>query len=237
MEYTSRFIAVKSSSFETKIQSTDLSTFKDVIEDPIEWLRTKVKGQEGQALRAWIEDYVDHKQEIYLGVSFTNKTLKYCRIHYEWVEREDEAYGSCLAGDGISWVTEEQYRGEGLTPNDTIIVVKLSPIREITVLCGAMIVADTKRWHESADFGVFWKKVGRKASLGMSRQFYLPWYVPPSVPAQYTCLQGHNKPQVYPTVSQIKLSKNSTTPDPPSTVISAETGQKTTLRRCALSVV
>jgi hypothetical protein len=56
--------------------------------------------------------------------------LKYCRIHYEWVEREDEAYGSCLAGDGISWVTEEQYRGEGLTPNDTIIVVKLSPIRE-----------------------------------------------------------------------------------------------------------
>jgi hypothetical protein len=33
----------------------------------------------------------------------------------------------------IGWVTEEQFSGEGLTPNDTIIVVELSPVEEITV--------------------------------------------------------------------------------------------------------
>jgi hypothetical protein len=63
---------------------------------------------------------------------------------------------------------------------------------------------------------------GRKASLGVSRQFYLPWYVPlsvpPSVPPRYMYLQSHNKPQAYPAVPLIKLTKNSTTPNSPSTV-------------------
>jgi hypothetical protein len=102
------------------------------IENPTIWLHAVTstaidddKKHARQETRLWIETQFDRAWEIYLGVSFEDKTLKCYRLQHQWLEEEDEGYKLSLGGNNISWLTEIRCRCD-CSDNYAVIVINLS---------------------------------------------------------------------------------------------------------------